>query len=248
MIRIIICGVCGRMGKRIAALASKDKGVSIVGATEIKGCSLVGVNLGEELKTHHLAVSISDDLNESIKRCDCVIDFTTPKATLANLKTALNNKKPIVIGTTGFTKEEIKEIKDASRKIPVLFSPNMSVAINLVFDLVKKTAKTLGERYSVRMEEVHHINKKDKPSGTGKLLAEIIKEERKDLEDVPINSIREGDVVGDHKIIFDSDEDTIEITHKAKTRDIFALGALRAAKFLAGKPNSLYSMKDVLES
>ncbi len=247
MIKIIICGVCGRMGKRIATLASRDKDMSIVGATEIKGCSFVGVNLGEELKTHNLGVAISDDLNESIEKCDCVIDFTAPGATLSNLKIAKINKKPIVIGTTGFTKESLEEIESASGGIPILFSPNMSVAVNLVFDLVKKTAKTLGESYSVKMEEVHHIHKKDKPSGTGKLLAEIIKKEREDLEDIPINSIREGEVVGDHKIIFDSEEDTIEITHKAKTRDIFALGAIQAAKFLVDKPKGLYSMKDVLE-
>ncbi len=247
MIKIVICGVCGKMGKRIATLASRDKDISIVGATETKGCSFVGVNLGEELKTHNLGVAISDDLNESIKKCDCVIDFTAPGATLNNLKIARINKKPIVIGTTGFTKESLKEIESASRDIPILFSPNMSPAVNLVFDLVRKTAKTLGKTYSVKMEEVHHIHKKDKPSGTGKLLAEIIKKEREDLKDIPINSIREGEVVGDHKIIFDSEEDTIEITHKAKTRDIFALGAIQAAKFLAGKPKGLYSMKDVLE-
>ena len=247
MIKIVICGVCGRMGKRIATLASRDKDISIVGATETKGCSFTGVNLGEELKTHNLGVAISDDLNESIKKCDCVIDFTAPGATLNNLKIARINKKPIVIGTTGFTKESLKEIESASRDIPILFSPNMSVAVNLVFDLVKKTAKTLGEAYSVKMEEVHHIHKKDKPSGTGKLLAEMIKKEREDLKDIPINSIREGEVVGDHKIIFDSEEDTIEITHKAKTRDIFAFGAIQAAKFLVGKPKGLYSMKDVLE-
>ncbi len=247
MIKIVICGVCGKMGKRIATLASRDKDISIVGATETKGCSFAGVNLGEELKTHNLGVAISDDLNESIKKCDCVIDFTAPGATLNNLKIARINKKPIVIGTTGFTKESLKEIESASRDIPILFSPNMSVAVNLVFDLVKKTAKTLGEAYSVKMEEVHHIHKKDKPSGTGKLLAEMIKKEREDLKDIPINSIREGEVVGDHKIIFDSEEDTIEITHKAKTRDIFAFGAIQAAKFLVGKPKGLYSMKDVLE-
>ncbi len=247
MIKIVICGVCGRMGKRIATLASRDKDISIVGATETKGCSFAGVNLGEELKTHNLGVAISDDLNESIKKCDCVIDFTAPGATLSNLKIAKINKKPIVIGTTGFTKESLKEIESASLDIPILFSPNMSVSVNLVFDLVRKTAKTLGGAYSVKMEEVHHIHKKDKPSGTGKLLAEMIKKEREDLKDISIKSIREGEVVGDHKIIFDSEEDTIEITHKAKTRDIFALGAIQAAKFLVDKPKGLYSMKDVLE-
>lgn len=246
MIKIVICGVCGRMGKRVATLASRDKDISIVGATEIKACSLVGVNLGKELATHDLGVSISDDLSESIRKCDCVIDFTAPSATISNVKTALKYKKPVVIGTTGFTDDEINDIREASKKIPILLSPNMSIAVNLVFELVKRTAKTLEKNYTVRLEEIHHVHKKDKPSGTGKSLAEIIKKERKDLGEIPINSIREGEVVGDHKIVFDSEEDTIEIIHKAKTRDIFAIGALQAAKFLVGKPNGLYNMKDVL--
>jgi len=247
MIKIAICGVCGKMGKRIAAMASRDKDIAIVGATEIKGCSLIGINLGKELETQNLGVIISDDLKESIKKSDCVIDFTTPSATMANVEIARAYKKPIVIGTTGFKDEEIAEIKKAAKKIPILFSPNMSVAVNLIFDIVRKTSKTLGKGYSVRMEEVHHIHKKDKPSGTGKMLAGIIKEEREDLKDIPINSIREGDVVGDHKIVFDSSLDTVEIVHKAKTRDIFAFGALKAAKFLVGRPKGLYSMKDVLK-
>lgn len=246
MIRLAICGVCGKMGKKIAVLASRDKEVSIAGATEIKGCPLVGVNLGREIDKDSLGVLISDDLNDCVGKCDCIIDFTTRAATLENVRIAEANKKPIVIGTTGFTAEEASEIKSASKHIPVLFSPNMSVSVNLVFDLVKKAAKTLGKNYSVRMEEVHHVNKKDKPSGTGKLLAEIVKIERPDLEDVPIKSIREGEVIGDHTVIFDSDEDLLEITHRAKTRDIFALGAIAAAKFLAGRPKGLYSMKDVL--
>jgi len=247
MIKIIVCGVCGKMGKRIAVLASRDKDISIVGATEVQGCSLTGVNLGKELNTEHIGIAISDDLSESIKKTDCVIDFTSPKGTMANLEASRQHKKPIVIGTTGLSPEQLNEIKNASKEIPVLFSPNMSVSVNLLFDLVKKAAHVLGKAYSARMEEVHHIHKKDKPSGTGKLLRDIINKERKDLNDIPIDSIRKGEVVGDHKIIFDSDEDTLEITHKAKTRDIFAIGALRAAKFLVGKPKGLYSMKDVLK-
>jgi len=248
MIKIAICGVCGRMGKRIALLASRDKNLSIVGATEIKGCSLVGVKLGAELKTHDLGVAISDDLNETIKKCDCVIDFTEPEATMGNIKTALKNNKPIVIGTTGFTDAQLEKIKKAGRNIPILFSPNMSIGVNLVFGIVEKSAKVLGEKYTAKIEEVHHIHKKDKPSGTGKKLAEIIRSVRKDIKEVPITSIREGEVVGDHKIVLESDEDMIEIVHKAKTRDIFAIGALTAAKFLVGKKAGIYSMKDVMKN
>jgi len=247
MINIVICGVCGKMGKRIAVLASQDKDISIVGATEVQGCSFVGVNLGKHLNMQNLGVIISNDLEDSIKITDCVVDFTSPQATIANLEVARKHGKPIVIGTTGFSIKQIEKIKKISKETPVLFSPNMSVSVNLLFDLVRKTAQLLGRNYTVRMEEIHHVHKKDKPSGTGKLLAEIIKSERKDLKDVPIESIRKGEVVGDHKVIFDSDQDTIEITHKAKTRDIFAMGALSACKFLSGKTKGLYDMKDVLK-
>ena len=248
MIKIAITGVCGKMGKRIAVLASKDQEVSIVGATEIKGCSLTGVNLSREIKNgSDLGVSISDDLADSIKQCDCVIDFTGPEATMQNLKIAAKNKKAIVIGTTGLSAEQVDEIEKHSKEIPIMFSPNMSVAVNLLFELVKNAAQVLGGHYKIRMEEVHHIHKKDKPSGTGKLLAKIITDERPDHADVPINSTRQGEVIGDHKILFESTEDTLEITHRAKTRDIFALGAIKAAKFLKGKPKGLYIMKDVLK-
>jgi len=249
MIKIGICGVCGRMGKWIAVLASHDEELAIVGATEVKGCSLVGVSLSKELKSNSMdmGIEISDDLNNNIEKSDCIIDFTAPVATIANLKVARKNKKPIVIGTTGFDDKQLKEITDSAKDIPILISPNMSVGVNLIFDLVQKTAKTLGKNYKVEMEEIHHIHKKDKPSGTGKLLAKIVKDVRKDLKSIPIDSVREGEVVGDHKVVFESEEDKIEIIHKAKTRDIFAMGAIQAAKFLVGKPNGLYTMKDVLE-
>lgn len=246
MIKLTICGVCGKMGKRIAILASRDEEISIVGATEIKGCSLAGVNLSKELKTSDMGVAISEDLNDAIANCDCVIDFTSPEASMSNLEITRKNKKPIVIGTTGFNDDHLRAIKEASKDIPILFSPNMSVGVNLIFDLVAKATKALGDGYDIRMEEVHHVHKKDKPSGTGRLLAKMITDIRKDISDIPIDSIREGEVIGDHKIVFESNEDTIEIVHKAKTRDIFAMGAIQGAKFLAGKPKGLYSMKDVL--
>jgi len=246
MINITICGVCGRMGKRIATLATYDSELSIVGATEIKGCSLIGINLGDELKTDNLGVAISDVLEDGIQKSDCVIDFTAPKATLANVKTALKHKKPIVIGTTGIDDKGIAQIKEASGQIPVLYSPNMSPGVNVVFSLVEMASSLLGKDYKVSMEERHHVHKKDKPSGTGKLLANIVKRARKDIEDVAIDSFREGEVIGDHKVIFDSDTDIIEISHRAKTRDIFAKGAILAAKFLVNKPAGFYSMNDVL--
>lgn len=246
VIKLAICGVCGKMGKRIAILASRDKDFSIEGATEVKGCSLIGVNLGKELKTDNLGAIITDDLAEIIQKCDVVIDFTAPLATMANIKAAVKFKKPIVVGTTGLTEDQVESVKDAAKSIPVLFSPNMSFGVNVVFDIISKTAASLGSSYQVKIEEVHHIQKKDKPSGTAKMIGAIIKDARKDIADVDIESIREGEVVGDHKVIFESASDIIEVSHRAKSRDIFADGALRAAKFLVGKPKGLYSMKDIL--
>jgi len=248
MIKIAICGVCGRMGKRIATLATYDTDIEIAGATEVKGCSLIGVNLGKELKNSEIGSAISDDLGQVIDACDCAIDFTSPDATMSNIEIARKHKKPIVIGTTGFTQEQLEKIKSISSEIPVLVSPNMSIGVNLVFDIVKKAADTLDNKYKVNIEEVHHIHKKDKPSGTAKHFADVIRNASKDHGDITIDSIREGEVVGNHKIVIDSEQDTIEIIHKAKTRDIFALGALQGAKFLVGKPNGLYTMKHVLEA
>jgi len=248
MVKVTICGVCGKMGKRIAALASRDPELAIAGATEIQGCSLIGVNLGDELKTHNLGVAITAELDEAMNDADCVIDFTIPAATMENVKIAIKHSKPIVIGTTGFKDAEIEEIKKASENIPVLLSPNMSLGVNVVFGIVAGAAKKLGAGYAVNLNETHHVHKKDKPSGTGKHLAEIIKKARPDLKEVSIESFREGEVVGDHKVVFESEFDTIVISHSAKTRDIFALGALMAAKFLVGKKNGLYAMKDVLEA
>ena len=151
----------------------------------------------------------------------------------------------MVIGTTGLSAEDTEKIRAASAAIPVVLSPNMSVGVNLLFKMVADAAKTLGPEYAIEIVEAHHVHKKDAPSGTAKEMARLIKDAKGDVE-VPIESVREGEVVGEHTIIFDSDVDTLEITHSAKTRDIFAKGALQAAKFLAGKKPGLYSMKDVL--
>ncbi len=153
--------------------------------------------------------------------------------------------KAMVIGTTGLSEADAQTIAATSKKIPIVFSPNMSVGVNLLFKLVADAAKVLGHEYHVEIVEAHHTEKKDSPSGTAKELAKLVKGYKADAH-VPIESIREEGIVGEHTITFDSPVDTIEITHSAKTRDIFAKGALEAAKFLAGKTGGLYTMKDVL--
>jgi 4-hydroxy-tetrahydrodipicolinate reductase len=153
----------------------------------------------------------------------------------------------MVIGTTGLSDAEKEKVKEVSEKIPIVFSPNMSVAVNVLFKIIEKAAKALGEEYSASILEAHHLDKKDAPSGTAKELARIIKEAGGAAgADVPIESVREDEIVGEHTVTFDSPSDTLEITHSAKTRDIFAKGALQAAKWVAKKESGLYTMADVL--
>ncbi|MCX5680074.1 MAG: 4-hydroxy-tetrahydrodipicolinate reductase [Candidatus Omnitrophica bacterium] len=222
MIKLCVGGSKGKMGSRIIELAKENKGFEVTGEFDI-----------------------GDDPKSAIESCDCLIEFTSPEATIEHLRICREFKKPVVIGTTGLSPAQIAEIEEASKEIPVALSPNMSIGVNLLFKMVSDAAKVLGHGYTIQIVEAHHEHKKDAPSGTAKEIARIVKDARGG-GDVPIDSIREGEIVGEHTVTFDSELDMIEITHSAKTRDIFARGALTAAKFAAGKPAGLYSMKDVL--
>ncbi len=222
MVKICVSGSEGKMGSRIIDLAGSDPEMEVAAGFDIKG-----------------------DAEAGIAACDCLIDFTSPKATMEHLALCEKLKKPIVIGTTGLSDEERARIKDASSRIPVVSSPNMSIGVNILFKLVGEASKALGENYEVSIVEAHHTEKKDAPSGTAKELARIIKSVKPEI-DIPIDSVREGEMVGEHTITFESDADLLEITHSAKSRDIFAKGALEAAKFVAGKKSGLFTMKDVL--
>jgi len=221
VIKLAISGYKGKMGQRITALAQQDKEFNVTAKIEI------------------------NDSIEVLKNADVLIEFTTPAATMEHLKACVKFSKPIVIGTTGLSESELSEIRLASKRIPILFSPNMSIGVNSLFALVRMAAKKLGLDYEIDIVETHHVHKKDSPSGTAKKLVQIIKESSgKGVKDV--QAIREGEVVGDHRIIFESPVDRLELFHSAKTRDIFVLGALRAARFIVGKKPGLYSMEDIL--
>jgi len=222
MIKLAISGYKGKMGQRITALAEKDKKFNITAKIEM-----------------------SDSI-EAVKVVDVLIEFTSSVATMEHLRACVRFSRAMVIGTTGLSENELFEIKLASKKIPIVFSPNMSVGVNCLFGLVRSAAKKLGLDYEVNIVEAHHAHKKDAPSGTAKKLAQIVKDSsNRDVKD--IKAIREGEIIGDHRVIFESSVDKIELFHTAKTRDIFALGALRAAKFIVGKKPGLYSMEDVLD-
>ena len=222
MIKICVSGSAGKMGSRIMDLAKEDPDLEVSSGFDVDG--------NAEL---------------SVAACECLIDFTSPKATMEHLALCEKLKKPVVIGTTGLSEEDRLKIKEASANIPIVFSPNMSVGVNLLFKLIGEASKVLGEDYEVSIVEAHHAEKKDAPSGTAKEMARIVKSAKGDIE-LPIDSVREGEIVGEHTITFESDVDLIEITHSAKTRDIFVKGALKAAKFIAGKKSGLFTMKDVL--
>jgi 4-hydroxy-tetrahydrodipicolinate reductase len=164
---------------------------------------------------------------------------------MANLKACVKNKVNMVIGTTGLDKAQVAEIKKASKKIAIVYSSNMSVGVNLVFALIRRTAQVTGKNYSIGLTETHHVHKKDAPSGTAKTMAEIAEVASKSKV-THIDSLREGEVIGDHTIYFESPVDLISIHHHAKTRDIFAEGSLVAAKFLSKKKTGLFNMQDVL--
>ena len=230
-----ISGSMGKMGTRIRTLAEGDDSLAVSVLLERKSHDSIGESLN--------GIKISEDIAQ-VKNSDVLIEFTSPESTIVNLKQCVKLNKPIVIGTTGLSVEQIEQIKECSKQVPVVFSPNMSVGVNLLFILLKEAATNLKE-YDVKITEAHHVHKKDAPSGTAKRLANIIESETKKKVD-NIESIREGEIVGDHEIVFESDVDTIKLSHSAKTRDIFAQGALVAAKFLVGKKSGLYDMQDVL--
>jgi 4-hydroxy-tetrahydrodipicolinate reductase len=266
MTKIAIVGCCGRMGKRIASLAFRDEEIKVAGAAEVKGHPDIGKDLAKVLG-EGLAkdVVITDDLGQAAQGADVIIDFTTPTTSVSSLAIARKIKIPIVIGTTGLTDEEMKIVRSASSSVPVLLSANMSVGVNLLFRIAPEIANILGGDYDIERVEVHHSKKKDSPSGTAKKLAELIAEAKgKNLKDlavygregkvgerpkneIGIHAVRAGDVVGEHTIIYAGDNERIEITHRAHSRDVFAQGALRAAKFLADKSPGLYDMQDVVE-
>ncbi len=239
MIKIAVNGALGRMGSRILALAGeKPNDFKVAHSFDLeKAESLLPYAAGEK----KLA-------------CDVLIDFSGPDGANQCAAAAHHSKKGLVIGSTGLDDEFLKKIKGLAEGIPVVLSSNMSVGVNVMLTLIEEAAKKLSDDFSVRMTEAHHIHKKDAPSGTALMLLKALAgakgwgSERTQQERDRIQSIREAEIVGDHTVIFSGPAESIEITHRAQSRDTFARGALLAAKFAAqAKPGRLYSMMDVLK-
>lgn len=265
MIRVAVTGAAGRMGSRILNLALRSEDFKVMAAFEHPKSEYIGMNLGVVSGDHskrHLKVSVLGPA--SLKDCDVVIDFTSPQCLSDTLSMALKSKSALVIGTTGLDSRLEQAVVQASKKIAILYSPNMSLGANFLFELAKMTARTLKSGYDIEIIEAHHRLKKDAPSGTAKKLAQVIaKEKGWDLSraakygrqgftgersdnEIGIHAVRAGDIVGDHKVIFSGSGETIALSHQAQSRDAFARGALTAALFITKKKKGLYTMADVL--
>lgn len=262
MTSLAIHGAAGRMGRRLVALASEDTQLRVAGAVEHAGNPLLGQDAGVVAGVPALNVPLTEKL--PAKGVEVLIDFTVPAATRHAIKLCVESKVALVIGTTGLTPQDHALIDEAGRKIPVLQAPNMSLGVNLLFALAAQVAQKLGDDYDIEIVEGHHRFKKDAPSGTALGIAQAIcdatgKDINKDVVhgrhgddatrkrgEIGMHALRVGDVVGDHTVTFGTLGERLELTHLASSRDIFARGALRAAKWLAGKPAGRYRMADVL--
>jgi len=252
------------MGSRIIALSKDYSDIRLVGAVESKTNPNVGVDAGVMAGIGQIGVTIVDDINKVVDETDIFVNFTNPEATVEYVQVAKKFKKSMVIGTTGLNNQQIALIQECARDIPVVLSPNMSIGVNLLFKILKDVAKVLGDDYDIEIVEAHHRMKKDAPSGTAIKIAKIIAEAlNRNLDDVAvyarkgmigertkheigIQTVRAGDIVGEHTVLFGGLGERIEITHKASSRDTFARGALRAVIWLTNKSAGLYDMADVL--
>ncbi len=238
------------MGRTIATLALEDKRFSIASALESDGHPDLGRDYGAILgRSSALGVKLSSDVNASFKSADVVIEFTLPEVTAIHAQIARELKKPIVIGTTGLSDVQLTTLKGCANLVPIVFSPNMSVGVNVLFELAGLAAARLGLSYDVEVVEAHHKQKKDAPSGTAKRLVEVLAEARKQpAASVPAHAVRAGDIVGDHTVILAGASERLELTHRAQSRAVFAQGALRAAAFIQNQPPGWYDMAHVLRA
>jgi 4-hydroxy-tetrahydrodipicolinate reductase len=262
-VRVAIAGASGRMGRMLAEAAAKDKDIALAAAFDRPGSALMGRDAGE-LAGISTGILIQNDAAAAINAADCLIDFTRPEGTLNHLEHAVRLGKSVVIGTTGFDPAGKAAIAEAARTVPIVFAPNMAVGVNAVFRLLNVAAQILSEGYDIEIIEAHHRFKADAPSGTALRMGEVVAQalgrnlsqcaiygregqtgERK-AETIGFSTIRGGDIVGDHTVLFAGIGERIEITHKGGSRMPYALGALKAARFLAGRAPGLFDMQDVL--
>jgi 4-hydroxy-tetrahydrodipicolinate reductase len=259
-IHVLVFGALGRMGSQVVQLVHEEPGLALTGAIERPDHPDLGRDVGEVLRLGPMEIEVSSNPGNALSASDCVVDFTNPSTSLEALEASASAGIPFVTGTTGFSEEETARFRDASGRIPVVLSPNMSLGVTLLFKLVELSARAL-DGYDIEIVEAHHRHKKDSPSGTAKRLVEVLKAARKDLKEIHgregfhgergddelgILSIRAGDIPGDHTVLFASKGERLELTHRAVSRLTFARGTLRAVRFAVAQKPGLYSMSDVL--
>ncbi len=261
--RIAIAGASGRMGRMLIEAVQNADDAVLAGALDIAGSPALGSDAAAFLGQTS-GVNITSDLREGLKNAKYLIDFTRPEGTMAHLRVCRELGVNLIIGTTGFTDEQKAEIKDAARDIAIVMAPNMSVGVNVVLKLLAQAAKALKEGYDIEIIEAHHRHKVDAPSGTALKMGEVVAEAigrdlkacavygregvtgERDPSTIGFATVRGGDIVGDHTVLFAGIGERIEITHKSSSRATYAQGSLRAVRFLAHQPHGLFGMDDVL--
>jgi 4-hydroxy-tetrahydrodipicolinate reductase len=261
--KIAVAGAGGRMGRALIELVLKAEDLTLAGAIEARGSPALGRDAGEPAGSP-CGVRVTADAAAGIVGADCLIDFTAPEATLAHLEHCLQARVRMVIGTTGFTDRQRDRIAAAAGRIPIVLAPNMAVGVNVVFKLAETTAKVLGDGYDVEIIEAHHRHKVDAPSGTALRIGEIVAQAlgrnleasalhgrkgntgERDAKTIGFHAIRGGDIVGEHTVLFAGEGERIELTVRSASRATYALGALRACRFLKDKTAGFYDMQDVL--
>ncbi|WXL26925.1 4-hydroxy-tetrahydrodipicolinate reductase [Ectopseudomonas mendocina] len=264
MQRIAVMGAAGRMGKTLIEAVQLADSASLTAAIDRADSSLVGADVGELVAQGKMGVHLSGDLNAVLDQFDVLIDFTHPSVTLKNLEICRQAGKAMVIGTTGFTPQEKELLAEAGKQIPIVFAANFSVGVNLCLKLLDTAARVLGDDVDIEIIEAHHRHKVDAPSGTALRMGEVVANALgRDLQKVAVYgregqtgareretigfaTVRAGDVVGDHTVLFAAEGERVEITHKASSRMTFAKGAVRAALWLQSREAGLYDMQDVL--
>ncbi len=260
---IAIAGVSGRMGRMLVEAVQQSPDAHLAGALDVAGSPAIGLD-ATAFTGIASGVKITDDLREGLKNAKYLIDFTRPEGTLAHLKVCRELGVKLIIGTTGFSEAQKAEIEDAARDIAIVMAPNMAVGVNVVFKLLAQAAKALNEGYDIEIIEAHHRHKVDAPSGTALKMGEVVADALgRDLKDCAVYgregvtgerdpstigfaTVRGGDIVGDHTVLFAGMGERIEITHKSSSRVHYAQGSLRAARFLSRQPHGLFGMDDVL--
>jgi 4-hydroxy-tetrahydrodipicolinate reductase len=261
--KICMAGACGRMGRRILEMAAREDEIIIAGAFDLPANAGTVIAAGME-SGKPVNVTVGGDAAAEIGKADVLIDFTLPEGVVANVRTAAEAGKAAVIGTTGLSGTQVDELRALSAQVPIVYAPNMSVGVNLLFKLTSEVAGILGLDYNVEITEIHHNQKKDSPSGTARRLAERAAEAlglsydenvahgregivgARPKHEIGMHALRGGDVVGEHTVAFVGMGERIELTHKAHNRDNFAQGAIIAARFCASAKPGLYDMQDVL--